>query len=105
MKARVGCIFLLILSVPGAASAQAKPEKEKIRIGYAARVVAHSIPYLAAQAVRDAGYLGSRISDLLKPHLASRVVSCAGLVFRVSFALLYLKSFRSLCKLFDSYSS
>ena len=72
MKARVGCIFLLILSVPGAASAQAKPEKEKIRIGYAARVVAHSIPYLAAQAVRDAGYLGSRISDLLKPHLASR---------------------------------
>ena len=38
------------VSVPGAASAQAKPEKEKIRIGYAARVVAHSIPYLAAQA-------------------------------------------------------
>jgi ABC-type nitrate/sulfonate/bicarbonate transport system substrate-binding protein len=50
MKARVGCILLLLLAVPGAASAQAKPEKEKIRIGYAARVVAHSIPYLAAQA-------------------------------------------------------
>jgi ABC-type nitrate/sulfonate/bicarbonate transport system substrate-binding protein len=50
MKARVGCIFLLLLFVPGAASAQGKPEKEKIRIGYAARVVAHSIPYLAAQA-------------------------------------------------------
>jgi ABC-type nitrate/sulfonate/bicarbonate transport system substrate-binding protein len=50
MNARVGCIFLLLLSLPGAASAQAKPEKEKIRIGYAARVVAHSIPYLAAQA-------------------------------------------------------
>ena len=50
MKARVGCIFLLLLAVPGAASAQAKPEKEKIRIGYAARVVAHAIPYLAAQA-------------------------------------------------------
>ena len=57
MKARVGCIFLLLLFVPGAASAQGKPEKEKIRIGYAARVVAHSIPYLAAQAglFRDEG--------------------------------------------------
>ena len=50
MTAGVGCIFLLLLLVPGAASAQAKPEKEKIRIGYAARVVAHAIPYLAAQA-------------------------------------------------------
>jgi ABC-type nitrate/sulfonate/bicarbonate transport system substrate-binding protein len=50
MKARIGCIFLSLLTVPGAANAQGKPEKEKIRIGYAARVVPHSIPYLAAQA-------------------------------------------------------
>ena len=50
MKARIGCIFLVFLAVPGAANAQGKPEKEKIRIGYAARVVLHSIPYLAAQA-------------------------------------------------------
>jgi ABC-type nitrate/sulfonate/bicarbonate transport system substrate-binding protein len=50
MKARIGCIFLILLAVPGAANAQGKPEKEKIRIGYAARVVPHSIPYLAARA-------------------------------------------------------
>src|SRR5262245_39340741 len=50
MKARIVYIFFVLLSLPGVASAQVKPEKEKIRIGYAARVVAHSIPYLTAQA-------------------------------------------------------
>src|SRR5262245_1681581 len=50
MKARIGCIFFVLLSLPGVVNAQGKPEKEKIRIGYAARVVAHSIPYLTAQA-------------------------------------------------------
>jgi NitT/TauT family transport system substrate-binding protein len=49
MKTRIGCILLILLSFPGPTNAQGKPEKEKIRIGYAARVVAHSIPYLAAQ--------------------------------------------------------
>ena len=39
------------------ASAQGKPEKEKIRIGYAARAVTHSIPFLANEAglFRDEG--------------------------------------------------
>ena len=32
------------------AGAQGKPEKEKIRIGYAARAVTHSIPFLASEA-------------------------------------------------------
>ena len=50
MKARIGCIFLVLLLLPRPANAQGNPEKEKIRIGYAARVVAHSLPYLAAQA-------------------------------------------------------
>src|SRR5262245_21153492 len=46
---------LLILSVN--AGAQGKPEKEKIRIGYAARAVTHAIPYLANEArlFRDEG--------------------------------------------------
>jgi hypothetical protein len=42
--------LLILLTLPGYAGAQGKPEKEKIRIGHAARVVAHSIPYLTAQA-------------------------------------------------------
>jgi ABC-type nitrate/sulfonate/bicarbonate transport system substrate-binding protein len=39
------------------ASAQGKPEKDKIRIGYAARAVTHSIPYVANEAgfFRDEG--------------------------------------------------
>jgi ABC-type nitrate/sulfonate/bicarbonate transport system substrate-binding protein len=39
------------------AGAQGKPEKEKIRIGYAARAVTHAIPYLANEAglFRDEG--------------------------------------------------
>ena len=32
------------------AGAQGKPEKDKIRIGYAARAVTHSIPYLTNEA-------------------------------------------------------
>jgi NitT/TauT family transport system substrate-binding protein len=50
MKARAGSILLILLAVAGPADAQGKPEKERIRIGHAARVVSHSIPYLAAQA-------------------------------------------------------
>ena len=39
---------LLMLGIK--AGAQGKPEKEKIRIGYAARAVTHSIPFLANEA-------------------------------------------------------
>src|SRR5215472_15954858 len=57
MKARIGYIFVVLLSLVSVASAQGKPEKEKIRIGYAARVVAHSVPYLTTRAglFRDEG--------------------------------------------------
>jgi NitT/TauT family transport system substrate-binding protein len=40
--------FLLVLAVN--AVAQGRPEKEKVRIGYAARAVAHSVPYVAKEA-------------------------------------------------------
>ena len=48
-------LALVLLGV--IASAQGKPEKEKVRIGYAARAVTHSIPYLANEAglFRDEG--------------------------------------------------
>jgi ABC-type nitrate/sulfonate/bicarbonate transport system substrate-binding protein len=41
---------LAIVYQPGDLAAQGKPEKEKIRIGYAARAVTHSIPFLANEA-------------------------------------------------------
>lgn len=40
-------LILFPLTVWRNAVAQGKPEKERIRIGYAARAVTHSIPYLA----------------------------------------------------------
>ena len=48
-------LALVMLGVK--ASAQGKPEKERIRIGYAARAVTHSIPYLTNEAglFRDEG--------------------------------------------------
>jgi NitT/TauT family transport system substrate-binding protein len=42
--------FLSSLVFGANADAQGKPEKDKIRIGYAARAVTHSIPYLANEA-------------------------------------------------------
>lgn len=47
------CLWLLIgglVLCSNALYAQVKPEKEKIRIGYAARAVAHSVPYVANEA-------------------------------------------------------
>ena len=47
--------FLLLFAT--AAAAQGKAEKDKIRIGYAARAVTHSLPFLAQEAgfFRDEG--------------------------------------------------
>lgn len=51
MKARIAWIpFILLAVVPTPAHPQGKPEKERIRIGYAARAVSHLIPYLANEA-------------------------------------------------------
>jgi NitT/TauT family transport system substrate-binding protein len=49
---RMTVLFILLAPVApaGKADAQGKPEKEKIRIGYAARAVTHSIPYVAHEA-------------------------------------------------------
>jgi NitT/TauT family transport system substrate-binding protein len=48
----VGSLILLMfsLAIGVEAGAQGKPEKERIRIGYAARAVTHSIPYVAHEA-------------------------------------------------------
>lgn len=43
-------ILLLSLALPSLAPAQGAPEKDRIRIGYAARAVAHSIPFLTNEA-------------------------------------------------------
>lgn len=51
MKGRIAWIVFIFLSVaPTPANPQGKPEKERIRIGYAARAVTHSLPFLANEA-------------------------------------------------------
>src|SRR5713226_3299791 len=50
---RSAAMVLLVLALaPSLAPAQGKPEKERIRIGYAARAVVHSIPFVT----REAGF-------------------------------------------------
>jgi NitT/TauT family transport system substrate-binding protein len=51
-RLRVAILAGLFVVVPagGKAGAQGKPEKDKIRIGYAARAVTHSIPFLTNEA-------------------------------------------------------
>ena len=44
------CPFVFLFFFSASVFSQGKPEKERIRIGYAARAVAHSIPYIAMQA-------------------------------------------------------
>ncbi len=50
MKREIGWLFLILLIIPIAVSAQGKPEKDRVRIGYAARAVTHSLPFLANEA-------------------------------------------------------
>jgi NitT/TauT family transport system substrate-binding protein len=50
--ASCGILALSLLAFSSPSIAQGKPEKERIRIGYAARAVVHSIPYLT----REAGF-------------------------------------------------
>ena len=52
MKQLAAIILLFLLFIPSSSIAQGKPEKERIRIGYAARAVVHSIPYVT----REAGF-------------------------------------------------
>jgi NitT/TauT family transport system substrate-binding protein len=46
----VAIALVLLWSTHSVALAQGKPEKDRIRIGHAARAVAHSIPYVTTQA-------------------------------------------------------
>ncbi|MBI2209932.1 MAG: ABC transporter substrate-binding protein [Deltaproteobacteria bacterium] len=50
MKRQIGWLFLILLIIPIPTSAQGKPEKVRVRIGYAARAVTHSLPFLANEA-------------------------------------------------------
>ena len=49
-KALSACITILLLVFASRGFAQGKPEKDRINIGYAAKAVVHSIPFVAKEA-------------------------------------------------------
>src|SRR5437773_10924959 len=67
------------------ARAQGKAEKDKIRIGYAARAVAHSVPYVA----REAGFFAEEgIGDVEDVRTAGLIAPMALIANEVDLAIM-----------------
>jgi NitT/TauT family transport system substrate-binding protein len=66
------------------ASAQGKPERDKVRIGYAARAVAHSVPYVA----REAGLFADEGLDAEIIRTAGNIAPMALVANEVDFAIM-----------------
>ena len=66
------------------AAAQGKPEKEKFRIGYAARAVAHSVPYVA----KEAGLFAEEGLDAEIVRTAGNIAPMALVANEVDFAIM-----------------
>jgi NitT/TauT family transport system substrate-binding protein len=73
---------LLIIAVN--ATAQGKPEKDKIRIGYAARAVAHSVPYVA----KEAGFFAEEGIDAEIIRTAGSIAPMALIANEVDMAIM-----------------
>ena len=85
MKFRVGLIlFLGLVSIAFQAAAQGKPEKERIRIGYAARAVAHSVPYV----VKEAGLFAEEGLEAEVIRTAGNIAPMALVANEVDFAIM-----------------
>jgi len=76
-------LFILLMATVDAA-AQGKPEKEKIRIGYAARAVAHSVPYVA----KEAGLFAEEGLDAEIVRTAGNIAPMALVANEVDFAIM-----------------
>jgi len=77
-------VSFVLLMVPAGAAAQGKPEKEKIRIGYAARAVAHSVPYVA----KEAGLFAEEGLDAEIVRTAGNIAPMALVANEVDFAIM-----------------
>ncbi|HEX2226533.1 MAG TPA: ABC transporter substrate-binding protein [Candidatus Binatia bacterium] len=77
-------IALALLIVSGAAWAQGKPYKEKLRIGYAARAVAHSVPFVA----REAGFFSEEGIDAEIIRTAGSIAPMALVANEVDLAIM-----------------
>ena len=77
-------VVLVLLMVAADAGAQGKPEKEKVRIGYAARAVAHSVPYVA----KAAGLFAEEGLDAEIIRTAGNIAPMALVANEVDFAIM-----------------
>jgi NitT/TauT family transport system substrate-binding protein len=80
--------LVLVLGILTAAvapgGAQSKPEKEKVRVGYAARAVAHSVPYVA----KEAGLFAEEGLDVEIIRTAGNIAPMALVANEVDFAIM-----------------
>jgi ABC-type nitrate/sulfonate/bicarbonate transport system substrate-binding protein len=77
-------VVLVLLMVAADAWAQGKPEKEKVRIGYAARAVAHSVPFVA----KEAGLFAEEGLDAEIIRTAGNIAPMALVANEVDFAIM-----------------
>jgi NitT/TauT family transport system substrate-binding protein len=81
------CVLLALFFLAMAAAhsgAQGKPEKDKLRIGYAARAVAHSVPYVA----KEAGLFAEEGLDTDVVRTAGNIAPMALVANEVDFAIM-----------------
>jgi NitT/TauT family transport system substrate-binding protein len=77
----VACALFIMT---GSAWAQGKPDKEKLRIGYAARAVAHSVPFVA----REAGFFSEEGIDAEIIRTAGSIAPMALVANEVDLAIM-----------------
>jgi ABC-type nitrate/sulfonate/bicarbonate transport system substrate-binding protein len=78
-------LFLgVALSAAQDVRAQAKPDKDKVRIGYAARAVAHCVPYVA----KEAGFFAEEGIDAEIVRTAGSIAPIALVANEVDFAII-----------------
>ena len=75
-------LFLAVFTID--VCAQGKPEKDKVRIGYAARAVAHSVPYVA----KEAGFFAEEGLDVDIVRTTGNIAPMALVANEVDFAIM-----------------
>jgi NitT/TauT family transport system substrate-binding protein len=76
--------FYLVLQHGAEVAAQGKAEKDKIRIGYAARAVAHSVPYVS----KEAGFFAEEGIDAEIVRTAGSIAPMALVANEVDLAIM-----------------
>ena len=80
----LSAVTLVTIFMAVAAQAQGKPERDKLRIGYAARAVAHSVPYVA----KEAGFFAEEGIDAEIIHTTGSIAPMALAANEVDMAIM-----------------